>query len=105
MASTELTLHLVDPPGEISQHALNVADVNLFLLEVPLQVSDPLFMTTGKLFCLTLPLEIFVEELPMMVRLPIQGLRVRVNPVNEGIPHLLLELPPFPLQLVVLYNL
>ena len=74
MASTELTLHLVDPPGEISQHALDVAGVNLLLLKVLLQVGDPLFVTTGELFCLTLPLEIVVKEFSMTVRPPIQGL-------------------------------
>ena len=91
MALTELTLHLIDPPGEIGQHALDVADVNLLLLKVLLQVSDPLLMTPGELFCLTLPLEIIVKELSMTVRLPIQGLRVHVNPVDERVPHLLLE--------------
>ena len=91
MASTELTLYLIDPPGEIGQHALDVADVNLLLLEVLLQVSDPLLMTPGELFRLMLPLEIIVKELLMTVRPPIQGLRVHVNPVDERVPHLLLE--------------
>ena len=90
VASTELTLHFVDPPREISQHALDVADVNLFLLEVLLQVSDPLFMTTGELFRLTLLFEIVVEEFSMTVRPPVQGLRVGVDPIHERIPHLLL---------------
>ena len=105
MASTELTLHLVNPPREIGQHALDVADINLLLLEVLLQVGNPLLMITSKLFRLMLSLEIVVKEFTMTVRPPIQGLQVRIDPVNEGIPHYLLELPPFPLQLVMLCNL
>ena len=104
MTATELTLHLVDPPREIGQHALNVADVDLFLFKVPLQVSDPLFVMTGELFCLTLLLEIVVKKFPMVVGPPIQGFQVRINLVDKGILHLL-ELPPFPLQLVMLSNL
>ena len=66
---------------------------------------DPLFVTTGKLFRLTLPLEVVVQKLSMAVGLPVQGLRVGVDPIHEGIPHLLLERPPFSLQLVVLLTL
>ena len=41
----------------------------------------------------------------MAVRPPVQGLRIRIHPVDERVPHLLLERPPLPLQLVVLCNL
>ena len=74
VAMTELTLHLVDSPGEIGQHALNVADINLLLLKVLLQDGDPLLVTSSELFRLMLPLEVIVEEFSMTVRLPIQGL-------------------------------
>ena len=63
---------------------------------------DPLLVTTGKLFRLTLPLEVVVQKLSMTVGPPIQGLRVGVDPIHEGIPHILLEGPPLSLQLVVL---
>ena len=92
----ELTLHFGDPPGEIGQHALNVADVNLLLLEVLFQVGDPLLMTTSEFFRLMLPLKIIVKKFPMAVGPPIQGFQVRINQVDKGILHLL-ELPPFPL--------
>ena len=68
-----------------------VADVDVPLLEDSLQMCDPLLVATGELFCLTLPLEIIVKELSMTVRPPIRGLRVHVNPVDERVPHLLLE--------------
>ena len=87
----KLTLHLGDPPGEIGQHTFDVADVDLLLLEVLLQFRNPLLVSTGKLFRLTLPLEVIVQKLSMVVRPPVQGLRVRVDPIDEGIPHLLLE--------------
>ena len=61
------------------------------LLESFLQMCDPLFMTTGKLFRLTLPFEVVVQKLSMTVGPPVQSLRVGVDPVHEGIPHLLLE--------------
>ena len=66
---------------------------------------DPLLVTTGKLFRLMLPLEVVVQKLSMAVGPPVQGLRVGVDPIHEGIPHLLLERPPFSLQLVVLLTL
>ena len=53
-------------------------------------------MTTREFFRLTLPLEVVVKKFVMAVRPRIQGLRVHIDPVDEGIPHLL-ELPPFPL--------
>ena len=79
-----------------------VGDVDLLLLEVFLQIRDPLFVATGKLFRFTLPLEVIVQKLSMAVRPPIQGLRVRVHPVDERVPHLLLERSPLSLQLVML---
>ena len=69
--TTELTLHLGHPSGELSQHTLDVADVNIPLLENSLQVCDPLFVTTRKLFCFTLPLEVVIQKLLMAVRPPI----------------------------------
>ena len=72
------------------------------LFEVLLQFRDPLFVTSSKLFRSTLPLEVIVKKLSMTVRLPIQGLRVHVNPIDERVLHFLLERSPLPLQLVVL---
>ena len=91
-----------DPSREFGQHTFDVADVNIPLFENPLQMCDPLFVTTGKLFRFTLPLEVIVKKLSMAVRPPVQGLRVGVDPIHEGIPHLLLEQSPLSLQLVVL---
>ena len=71
---TELTLHFGNPSGEIGQHTFNVADVDLFLLEVFLQFRDPMLVSTGELFRSTLPLEVIVQELSMTVRLTVQGL-------------------------------
>ena len=52
-----------------------------------------------------LPLEVVVQKLSMTVRPPVQGLRVGVDPIHEGIPHFLLEQPPLSLQFVVLLTL
>ena len=41
----------------------------------------------------------------MTVRPPVQGLQVRVDPIDKRVLHLFLEQPPPPLQLVVLCNL
>ena len=54
-------------------------------------------MTTGELFRSTLPLEVVVKKLSVMVGPPNQGLRVRVDPIDERVPHLLLERSPLPL--------
>ena len=62
-------------------------------------------MSIGKLFRSTLPLEVIVKKLLMTVRPPIQGLQVRIDPIDERVPHLLLERSPLPLQLVVLQTL
>ena len=102
MTLTELTLHLRNPSGEISQYTFDVADVDLLLLEVLLQLRDLLLVSTSELFSSTLPLEIIIQELTMTVRPPIQGLRVCVDPINKRVPHLLLERSPLPLQFVVL---
>ena len=41
----------------------------------------------------------------MAVEPPVQGLRIGIDPIHEGIPHLLLERSPLSLQLVVLLTL
>ena len=102
---TELTLHIRNLPGELGQHTFDVADINIPLFEGFLQMCDPLFVATGKFFRLTLPLEVVVQKLSMTVGPPVQGLRVGVNSIHEGIPHLLLERLPLLLQLVVLLTL